>query len=138
MERTLRQAADERSDEKRRAYAAFLAGDIKAPGTPYDEKVRILRTLEDLQADHIRMLKAMLEPPDPKHEMIGSVGGTLSRRLSGMSNEKIKELAQQLTDMRLANLNGLGTQITGFGAEQLQSRISPYGGRLLSYIASGE
>lgn len=138
LEKTLRQVADERSDEKRHVYAAFLAGDIKSPGSPYDDKIRILRTLEEVQPDHIRMLKAMVQEPDPDPGMIGSVNRTLSKRLKGMSEERIRELAQQLTDMRLANLNNLGVTMTGEGAEQLQNMITTYGQIFLRYIMSGD
>ena len=136
LERTLRQAADERNEEKRRAYAAFLANDIKNPGSSYDDKVRILRTLEDLRPDHMRILKALVAEPDPNPGMIGSVGRTLSNRVSGISPDKIRELAQELTDMRLAKLNDLGVTMTGQGAEQLQDMITTYGSSVLKYLES--
>jgi hypothetical protein len=53
LERTLRLAADERSDEKRRIYRAFLTVAIVSPGEPYDEQVRFLQTLAEIQPDHI-------------------------------------------------------------------------------------
>jgi hypothetical protein len=137
LEKTLRQAADERNEEKRKAYAAFLAGDIKSPGQPYDEKLRILRTLEEIQADHIQMLKALMLEPDHKNlGMTGSIGRTLEKRLPGISRDRINDLAQQLTDMRLANLGSLNTMMTTTGAEELQHTIMPYGRRFIRYILS--
>jgi hypothetical protein len=137
LEKTLRQAAEERNEEKRRAYAAFLANDIKSPGRPYDEKIRILRTLEEIQADHIRVLKVLLQEPDPnieKTSSIGAISQTLQRQLPDMSSEAITDLARQLTDMRLAELGSLNTMMTARGAEDLRSRVTEYGRRFVQYI----
>ena len=137
LEKTLRQVADERDETKREAYAAFLANDIKSPGEPYDEKVRILRTLEEVQADHIRLLKALLQEPDLKFAetmVTGSISQTLRRRLRDMSPERIADLAHQLVDMRLAELSSLNTTMTARGAEDLRSRITTYGHRFIQYI----
>jgi hypothetical protein len=137
LERTLRQAADERNEEKRRAYAAFLAGSIASPGGSYDEKIRILRTLDEIQPDHIRMLHAMLQPPQPSTSTIGSLSGTLQRRLPGIGGN-IAELAQQLTDMRLGTLDHLNTMMTPDGAEYLEAYLTPYGKRFIAYIMYGD
>lgn len=77
LERSLRQASDERSEEKRRMYADFIADDIKEPGPSYDEKIRFLRTLEELQPDHLAVLKALSALPDANPSSIGSPGQTL-------------------------------------------------------------
>jgi hypothetical protein len=134
LDRTLRQAANERSEEKRKAYAAFLEGDIASPGNPYDEKIRVLRTLEEMQPDHLRVLAALDAAPDPNYGMMGSVGQTLRKRLPGINPDRIADLAQQLTDMRLATLQNLNTMMTGRGSEELQALITPYGRRFLTYI----
>ena len=136
LEKALRQAADERNEDKRKAYAGLLAGTIASPGAPYDEKIRILRTLEEIQADHIRMLNAMLQPPQPTTSMIGSLSGTLQRRLPGIGGN-IAELAQQLTDMRLVTLDNISTMMTADGAEHLENYLTPYGKRFIAYITYG-
>lgn len=64
LERILRQAADERNEGKRDMYRAFLADAIASPGGPFDEQIRFLRTLEELQPDHLRILKALNAPPE--------------------------------------------------------------------------
>ena len=54
LEETLQKSAKEHNDEKRKAYSAFLINDIKNPtNDTYDEKLRFLRTLEEMQIDHI-------------------------------------------------------------------------------------
>jgi hypothetical protein len=134
LERTLRQASDERNEKKRKLYSAFLAGDIASPGIPYDEKIRILRTMEQLHPGHIRILKAMLQEPEPVSGQIGSISGTLAKRTSGISQDDIRDLARDLSDMRLANLGEINTMMTATGAEQLMNYMTPFGRRLVSYI----
>jgi hypothetical protein len=134
LERTLRQASDERSDEKRRIYAAFLADDIKAPGPSYDEKIRFLLTLEELQADHLVVLKALSAQPDVDPGMMGSPSQTLSKRLPEMSDAHITELVAQLNAMRVTNLQSLKVMMTGRGAADLRHSITEYGRRFLKYL----
>jgi len=133
--KTLRQAADERVDEKRKAYSTFLASGIRYTNQSYDEKLRILRTLEEIQMDHIRMLKTLLQEPNRSiRGMIGSISQTLQKRLSDIPPDRIADLAQQLTDMRLVKLESLNTMMTATGAEELQHTVTPYGRSFIQYI----
>lgn len=134
LERTLRQASDERSEEKRRIYAAFLADDIRAPGPSYDEKVRFLRTLEELQPDHLAVLRAFSAQPDVNPDSIGSPSQTLSRRLPQMNDAQISDLVTQLNGMQLANLQSLNVMMTGHGAADLRHSVTEYGHRFLKYL----
>ena len=134
LEKTFHQVAEERSKDKLLAYAMFLAGDISSPGAPYDEKLRILRTLEEIQPDHIRILNAMLLPPENTTNFNGSVSQTLQRRLPDIPSERIHDLAQQLTDMRLASLKHINTWMTASGAEQLDNYLTPYGKTFMRHI----
>lgn len=75
LENTLRNVAEERNEERRRIYKAFIVGTIKSPGQSYDEQVRFLRILEDIQGDHIRILEALSQSPDMsllRHGLSGS------------------------------------------------------------------
>ena len=134
LERTLRQAADERSDEKRRIYARFLRDDIKAPGRPYGQKLRFLKTLDELQPDHITVLKALAAEPSGDPGMMGSPGQTLSKRLKEMNEVRITELVSQLNDMRVTDLRTLKLMMTGVGAADLRHSITPYGRQFLDYV----
>lgn len=140
LEETLQQSAKERNEEKRRAYSTFLISDIRNPTSyTYDEKLRFLRTLEEMQIDHIYMLKALMVQPDPDPaSTIGSVNSTLKKRLPSIPPDRIKDLAEQLTDMKVANLANLGVTMTSRGAEDLQSCITSYGHRFLRYILANE
>ncbi|MFQ5875776.1 MAG: hypothetical protein ACE5JL_18520, partial [Dehalococcoidia bacterium] len=134
LEHTLHRVAAERNEEKRLIYRDFLVGIIKSPGEPYDEQLRFLRTLEDMGPDHIEVLRALVQKPDPDPGMTGSRRGTLSKRLAEIAPERIEELVSQLNDMRVTNLTSLRTMMTAQGAENLGHAITPFGRRFLHFI----
>lgn len=134
LAQTLKRAADERNEEVRDVYRAFLTDAIESPGEPYDEQIRFLRTLEGIQPDHLRLLKALSQPPDPNRGMVGSPNQTLLRRLPDFEEERIADLVGQLNDLRITNLARLKVMMTGRGAQDLHQTIAPYGNRLLRYI----
>ena len=138
FERTLRQVADERSAAKRTMYARFLAGLVKSPGQPYEEQLRLLRTLEELQPDHLRILKAMSQEPELGSGLSSTFEATLRDRLPGMTAERIGDLASQLNDLRVADLTSLRTMMTYNGAQDLRGHITPYGQRFMQYIETDE
>lgn len=134
LEQILRRAADERYEEKRRLYRAFLRDAIESPGKSYDEQIRILRTFEELQPDHIRALKALSQAPSPDPGMMGSPIQTLKERLPEMDEAQIGDLTTQLNDLRVTNLGNLNVMMTGHGAENLRHAITQHGNRILQYI----
>lgn len=134
LERTLRQAADERNEEKRLIYGAFLTDAIKSPGEPYEEQIRFLRVLEGLQGDHIRILKACMQKPERTGGMIGSQGQTLSRRIPELTSNRIEDLVTQLNDLRITKLTGMRTMMTAQGAEDLRHAVTPFGQRFVRYL----
>jgi hypothetical protein len=137
LEKALRQVADERSEEKRKMYAAFLAGAIQSPEEPYDEQIRFLTTLETLQPDHIRLLKALRLEPDPdRGALTSTVRDTLHRRLPDMSPDRTDDLVEQINDMRLANLTNLDGMLSPQAAAELRVAFTPYGLRFIKYIES--
>lgn len=136
LEETLRRVAHERNEEKRRIYKGFLLGAIKSPGEPYVEQIRFLRTLEDLQPDHIRVMQALMQEPDPGPGMMGSPSQTLSRRLPDIESEQIEDLVEQLNDKRVTKLTSLRTMMTGSGAEDLRHSITSFGERFVQFIVS--
>jgi hypothetical protein len=136
LERTLRQAADERSEEKRRTYRLFLVGTIKSPGEPYEEQLRFLRSLEEVQPDHIQVLRALMQKPDSDlaSGFSGSPRQTLSSRLPDIPADHIEDLISQLNDMRITNLTTMRTMMTARGAQNLEHTITPFGQRFLNFI----
>lgn len=136
---TLKLVAEEIGQEKRRLYRTFLSGVIREPEEPYDEKRRHLRTLEDLQGDHLQLLRAILQEPEMDRGTMGSPIGTLQKRLGGVTSERIRELVEGLDRMGVTKLSGnLATMMTGHGAADLRGALTPYGKRLMSYIKGAE
>ncbi len=134
VEQTLRRVAQERSQEKRRAYRAFLRAAVKLPGESYDEQLRLLRILEELQPDHIQVIYALMQMPNLDSGWAGSPLQTLQQRLPALTRERIEELVAGLNDLRVTNLGSLKTLMTGRGAETLRHAITPLGQRLLEFI----
>jgi hypothetical protein len=134
LERTLRLAADERSELKRTIYAQFLAGDVKTPGESFDEQIRFLRTLEEMGPDHLRVLKALSLAPEGGSGISSSPGQTLKNRLPDIEEDRIGDLVSQLNDMRVTNLTELKTMMTFSGSQDLRHAITNYGQRFLVYL----
>ena len=134
LEQTLKRVVDERNVVKRKIYRAFLTDAVKNPGEDYDEQIRILRALEHLQLNHILVLKALLQEPDPNPLNMGSPNQTLKRRLPEMDEHQIGEMVTQLNDLRITNMGNLKVMMTGHGAENLEHSITAYGKRFLKYI----
>ena len=74
-------AARERDEEKRRMYGRILADAVRAPDTTYEESLRHIRVLEELQPSHILILRAYVNEKDVGPlGWAGSIGQTLRRR----------------------------------------------------------
>lgn len=137
LEKTLRGAAQERSEEKRRIYASFLTGAVKSSGESYNEQLVFLRELEQLQPDHIRVVQALVQEPEGGPSLMGSPIGTLQRRLPDIPTGRIEELVGQLNDMRITKLTSLRVMMTGHGAANLQGSLTAHGQRFLTYMRGG-
>jgi len=133
LDQTLRRVANERHESKRRLYREFLVGAITKPAT-YDEQLRILRILEELQAAHIILLRAILQDPDPKHAdgISGSLAATLARRMPAYKDQ-IDDLVAQLDDFRITEMSSsLKAMMTARGAEDMRERVTPFGQRFVA------
>jgi hypothetical protein len=136
LEKTLLKAADERNDEKRQVYRAFLRHEIQSPGKPYEEQMRCLKTLEVIQPDHILVLRAMGEKPDNQDGFSGSHLATLRTRLPNISDDRISLLVAELNEMRLSNLTSLKTMMTYRGAQDMRHAITPYGKTFVEFLVA--
>jgi len=135
LEQALKRVGEERNEVKRKIYGAFLLGAIREPGEGYDEQLRFLKALEDVQIDHLRVLKALSETPgNPESSITGSPSQTLSCRLPEMSSDYIEEIVSQLNDMRLAKLTSLKVMMTPSGAEDLRHNVTEHGMRFMEYL----
>jgi hypothetical protein len=138
LEKTLRQAAEERNDSKRRLYKDFLVGATKSPGSSFDEQVRFLKTLEQIDPDHVRVLHALLADPVDAPSITGSPRQTLMRRLPGLSADRITELVNGVDDLRLTN--GLGRRLvvmmTGRGSADLRLTLTDFGRKFVESLGA--
>jgi hypothetical protein len=134
LEQTLRRTSEERNDKKRKILKSFLVEAVKNPGEQYDEQLRFLKLLENIYGDHIMVLQALMEPPSPNPGMMGSPSQTLGERLPDMDRDRIKDLVQQLNDLRITNLQSLNTMMTGSGAEDLRHSVTALGKRFIKYL----
>ena len=134
LEKTLKQVAEERNQDKQRIYKDFLVGVIKSPGQPYDEQIVVLRQLQEVQPDHIRILKAMMRPPKQTNVMAGSRKQTLNSRLSSYPIANIDDLIGELNSLRLTDATGLTTLVTGPSTEDLRFMVTSPGRKFLRYI----
>jgi len=133
LEQTLKRVGEERNEEKRHLYKAFLTDAIESPGKSYDEQLRLLRTFE-IVPDHLRVLKALSQEPKPNPGMMSSPIQTLRERLPEFEEQRIEELIVQLNVMRVTNISSLKVMMTGRGAADLRNSVTVYGKRILSYI----
>jgi len=139
LDHTLRRVAVERHEEKRRLFRAFLLDTITtAPA--YDEQLRVLRALEELQAAHITLLRAVIQEPDPRRadRISGSFSETLTRRLLNLKAEQISDLVAQLNDLRILNLGSLNTMMSARGAEDMRHVVTLFGQRFVKYLLAAD
>jgi hypothetical protein len=133
---TLQRAAAERNEDLRRSYQNILMHAIRDPDRSYDETLRFLRVLEQLQADHVRVLRALLEEPRTQQEVsFGSPRQTLKKRLPDIADGLLDDLVSQLNDLRVTNAPSLGTLMTGKGASFLRAYVTPFGNRFVEYLS---
>jgi hypothetical protein len=137
LDLTMQKIAHERVEEKRKMYRAFLANTAASPGEPWPEKQKIVATLEAVQPEHLRLLKALLQEPrrDLSPMAIGSISGTIRERAPEIV-PRLDELAQELERMGLASIGQTGGMMTGHGAQDLRGRVTPYGRRFAHYVMS--
>ena len=139
---TLERVSKEHSEERRRMYSAFLVGSITSPGEPYDEQLRFLKTIDELQWAHLVILHAYAQEPDPSamDGWMGSIGQTLRKRVGNeidLSTTALEDLVGDLYGLKLIIDNSIGTGMTARGAEELAGRITPYGHRFMAFLREG-
>jgi len=138
LEQTLRRASEERNEEKRKILQSFLVEAVKRPGEQYDDQLRFLKLIENIYGDHIRVLQALMKTPRQDSGMMGSPSQTLSERLPDMNDDRIKDIVQQLNDLRVTNLQSLNTMMTASGAQDLRHSVTSLGKRFIQYLASSK
>jgi hypothetical protein len=127
LENTLRRVAQERSAGKRRLYRNILTKAIKHPGSDYGEQLRLVKTLEELDPDHITILRALRQQPESNLGSMGSPMQTIKSRIPEFTDAQIEQLVNALNDRRITSLRSLQTMMTAHGAADLRHSVTPYG-----------
>lgn len=138
---TLERVSKEPDDERRKLYGLFLTGSIASPHQPYNEQLRLLKTLEDIQPAHLIVLRAYMQDPDPNGSS-RSMRQTLQKRIGDQlqsSSASIGDLVDQLyrLDLLSQGSDSLGVGMTTTGAENLASRLTPFGSRFMAFLLAG-
>lgn len=138
LEQTLKRVGEERNEEKRLLYRAFLTDAIQSPGEPYDDQLRLLRTFEELGPDDLQVLRALSQEPVINPTILaGSPIQTLRERLPEFEAERITIVVGRLNNLRITNLTSLKVMMTARGAADLRHAVTNYGRRILNYIIDG-
>jgi hypothetical protein len=134
----------ERSEEKRRIYGDFLADAIAHPtAEPYDERLRLLRVMEDIQEAHMEVLRAILQDAAPDPSLLGgSMSHVILARLGWREDEesraRLADLTQQMSGLRIIDTGTLTGMMTSAGADNTRRIVTPFGERFTRFLAADE
>jgi len=135
LAQTLRQAADEPNDQKRRLYRAFLTDAITSPLEPFDRQMQLLHILKELRIDHLRLLQMFTSLSTPQSSHVQSPLQMLQREFPDMPRDRMSGLLTQLTDLKIATVADWTSAAAG-NAELLRNSLTSIGRKLLRYIRS--
>lgn len=125
----------EHREEKLLYFKNYIMSICENHTDTYDEKQKIFKILENIQPSHISLLLALdQDPNNNSHSYIGSVLGTLNKRLIGWNEETIVTIVDDLNSYKITNIQGLHTMITPASAENLKVLITKFGRRFINYI----
>lgn len=128
-----------RNEEKIRYWASLLAGmaTTARPG-PTDSR-RMIRMLDDLDLDHLRLLHVIATTTEGPPELyMGGVSQTLRWKMPDVSNDELRRLWNELAQAGVVQEYPSGI-MTRESAGNLTLRLTPYGRevvRLLSLDAA--
>ncbi len=135
LELAMRRAADERGEEKRRLYARFLAhGMTDRRNATFEENVRFLRTIEELQPVHVEILRILSEESDENRPQEGVTVQTMQHHLRSMDESDINERMVELGIMGAVTVSPPFRLLNPRSPMKTMDFLTPYGRRLLSYI----
>ncbi|MDX9788869.1 MAG: hypothetical protein RBT11_18985 [Desulfobacterales bacterium] len=119
FEKTMIKAAGEQNREKRDLFRRFLLNSIKSATDDYDEQIRCLRIIEEMQIDHLKIIKVLIAntPADGKRNE-GMQFPSLQHHLPGIGGEKVRDLVMHLNSLCVTEMTPTGVSaivLTGFG-----------------------
>jgi hypothetical protein len=139
LDQTLRRVSAERHEEKRRLYRGLLLSAMTSAETEYDEQLRFLRIIEQLQVAHVRVLRALIQPFAPPT----SAGHA---RYSSLTTSQLDALRQRLPDVAADRIADLMGQLDSLGVVtaaslramamtvDLRTTVTAFGQRFVTYV----
>ncbi|MBU0967722.1 MAG: hypothetical protein KKA54_15225 [Proteobacteria bacterium] len=150
FERTFQGALDNYQKEKLDAFRAALLNALVAPADLNAETRELyIRLVNDLTPRHIRILRALIDPPgfDQAHGMRVGSGGGMSTSLISVLRKLFPEYAEAEIDYIVADLDSLAltrmhtalrTIMTDTGIHQLEGRLTKFGQDFVLFITLPE
>jgi hypothetical protein len=132
LERIISRIADERHEEKRRIYVAFLADAVKSPCDPFEKQLRFLAALRELRLDQMRLMRALAAPPNLSHHRSLSPSQILEKRLPDVPHDRIAGLLTQMNDLGIINLAEL--KKINAASQRLDTCLTPIGRQFLRFM----
>ena len=141
LEKTTQAVADERHEAKRRLFSNYILNNISHPEISYDQRLKCLRLLSQVDIRHIDLLGALRQTPS-KAELNLSMSApitTLGRRVPNLENE-LNEVVHVTNTLGLTNVQNtyLRTNMTGAGAADLRHAVTSLGCEFLTFISAVE
>ena len=125
FEQTLIKSANERNRQKRQLFRNFLEKSIKNPTVNYDEQVRFLRVIEDMQIDHLRIIRSLIERPQEDTDGVkGLQLPSLLAILEDMDRDRARDLIIHLNSLCVTELRTEGDLLI----------FTPFGKRFINFI----
>jgi cadmium resistance protein CadD (predicted permease) len=140
FEATTNKIANERSDEKRSAFKNILLNGILSPNYTYDDIENQMRILDQLNADHILLLKFFKSPKTFNSEAAQINSGTyLGFFRALLPNWEFDYLKDHLNDLEInrliENLTGnMQTMMTRVSIDNFTGTLTSRGATFASFI----
>jgi len=132
LERIISRIADERHEEKRCIYCAFLADAVKSPCEPFKKQLRFLAALRELRLDQMRLMRALAAPPNLNLHRSLSPAQILEKRLPDVPHDRIAGLLTQMNDLGIINLEEL--KKINAANQRLDTCLTPIGRQFLRFM----
>lgn len=117
-EKILIKTAEERNQKKRELFRRFLLKTIKSPSTDYAEQIRYLRIIEEMQIDHLKIIKTLIEKSNLEGEKNQGVQlPALLSNLPEMKREQARDLIIHLNNLCVTEITSKDSAVifTEFG-----------------------
>jgi hypothetical protein len=140
FEATTTKIANERSEEKRSAFKNILLTGILSPNYTYDQLENQIRILDQLNADHILLLKFFKSPktfnPEAAQIRTGTILSFFRTLLPNWEHDYLKD---HLNDLEIHNLidnvsRNLQTMMSGVTGENFTGTLTSKGATFALFI----